>query len=518
MQKTKSHNPDILNCLANLSSDEIPATPNVANEMLDMIPGEIWANKDARFLDPCCKSGVFLREIAKRLVSGLEKKIPDKQKRINHILKNQLFGIAITELTSLISRRSVYCNKTANGKYSICSAFDDEQGNIIFEDIKHTWGKDDKCVLCKASKKLDRSSDLETHAYQFIHTKNAEEIFNMKFDVVIGNPPYHLEDAGDSTSSSPIYQNFIEQAKKLNPRFLSMIVPSRWFAGGKGMDTFRKTMLSDRRISHLFDFPVSKDVFPGIKLIGGVCYFLWERGRDGPCIVTTQMKAMNDTTTRELHQFDTFVRFNKAVSILEKIKAKDYPSLSTQISKQKPFGLRTYARPTGKGTITLYATKKIGTIEKSAIPKGMDMLKSWKVLMTKAYGEGGEVREYPRMILNKPIVAKPNSACTETYIVVGKYNSKIEAENLDKYLRTKFLRLLVGLRKNTQDITDDRFSFVPLLSMKKEWSDTKLNAHFGLTADEISFISMIVRPMESKEEVAQKATNKKIKTKNKAKK
>ena len=274
------------------------------------------------------------------------------------------------------------------------------------------------------------------------------------------------------------------------------------------MDTFRETMLSDRRISHLFDFPVSKDVFPGIKLIGGVCYFLWERDRNGPCIVTTQMKDINDTTTRNLSQFDILVRFNKAVSILEKIEAKGYPSLSTQISTQKPFGLRTYEKPTGKGTITLYATKQKGKIEKSAITKGMDMLESWKVLMTKAYGEGGEVREYPRMILNKPILAEPNSACTETYIVVGKYNSKREAENLDKYMRTKFLRLLVGLRKNTQDVTKDRFLFVPLLPMTKAWTDDKLNAHFGLTADEISFIDMIVRPMESKEEVAQKATKK----------
>ena len=275
------------------------------------------------------------------------------------------------------------------------------------------------------------------------------------------------------------------------------------------MTDFRETMLNDRQLSHLFDFPVSKDVFPGIKLIGGVCYFLWERDRNGPCVVTTQMKDVNDTMTRDLSQFDTFVRFNRAVSILEKITAKGYPSLSTQISKQKPFGLRTYERPTGTGTITLYANKTIGKIKKSAITKGMDMLESWKVLMSKGYGEGGEVREYPRMILNKPIVAEPNSACTETYIVVGKYNSKREAENLDKYLRTKFLRLLVGLRKNTQDITDDRFSFVPLLSMKKEWNDTKLNAHFGLTPDEIAFIDQIVRPMEPKEEVAQKVTKKK---------
>mgnify|MGYP001569353812 CR=1 FL=1 len=497
MLKSANYNPDVLTCLANLSSDEVFTPPQMANQILDLLPKKIWSDENARFLDPFCKSGVFLREIARRLDAGLEQEIPDKQKRINHIFKNQLFGIAITELTSLLSRRSVYCSKIANGKYSVCETFDNPQGNIRFERIEHTW-ENGKCVFCGANEtEYDRGTALETHAYEFIHSEKPEEIFNMKFDVIIGNPPYQLSDAGESTGSSPIYHIFIEQAKKLNPRFLSMIIPSRWFAGGKGLDNFRDTMLKDRRISRLVDYPIASDIFPGVKVIGGICYFLWERDYNGSCRVTTRMNGMDDTMDRSLDQFDTFVRFNKAISILEKVKAKGYSSMSEQVSRQKPFGLRTFIKPQKQGGVTLYANKAVGKISKSEITTGKEMLDAWKVLISRGYGEGGEARDYPRMIMGKPIIAPPESACTETYIVVGAYKTEAEAANLATYLRTKFLRFLVGLRKNTQDITKDRFAFVPQLPMTKTWTDKKLYAHFGLTADEVAFIESMVRPMES---------------------
>jgi site-specific DNA-methyltransferase (adenine-specific) len=493
---SSNYNPDILSCLANLSSDEVFTPPQLANHLLDLLPNNLWSDKNARFYDPVCKSGVFLREIAKRLDLGLEKKIPDKQARINHIFKNQLFGTAITELTALLSRRSVYCSKTANGKYSVCEVFDNPQGNIIFERIEHSW-QNRRCIFCGTSQqKYDRGIELETHAYQLIHTEKPEEIFKMKFDVIVGNPPYQLSDEGDSTGSSPVYNLFVEQAKKLNPRFISMIIPSRWFAGGKGLSGFRDTMLKDRRISQLIDYPIASDVFPGVKLIGGVCYFLWERDYSGPCRVTTRMKDMEDTMSRPLDQFDTFVRFNKAISILKKVKTKKYRSMSEQVSKQKPFGLRTFVKPTGKGTVKLYANKAVGKIQKSEISSGKDMLGLWKVFISMGYGEGGETRGYPRMIMGKPIVAPPSSACTETYIVIGTYQTDVEAINLDSYLRTKFLRFLVGLRKNTQHITRDRFLFVPLLPMTKTFTDQKLYSHFGLSEDEIAFIESMVRPME----------------------
>lgn len=497
---TSAYNPDVLTCLANLSSDEVFTPPPLANEILNHLPPELWCDKNARFIDPFCKSGVFLREITKRLLVGLENEIPDRQTRINHILQKQVFGIAITEMTALLSRRSVYCSKFANSKYSICDGLADKEGNIRLKRTDHVWKKG-RCTYCGASEEaFDREDGLERHAYEFIHTEKPDEIFKMKFDVVVGNPPYQLSDDGAGASASPIYQLFVEQAKKLNPRFLCMIIPARWYAGGKGLDEFRAAMLGDKRISRLVDYPVASDVFPGVKLNGGVCYFLRERDREGDCEITTRMSGTEDSMVRRLDQFDIFVRFNKGISILEKVLAKKHRYLSDQVLSRKPFGLDTLKRPTGKGDVTLYANKSVGKFEIEAIVHAKEIIGKWKVLLSMAYGEGGEAREYPRMITGRPIVAPPPSACTETYIVVGAYESRIEAENLASFLRTKFVRLLIALRKNTQHITKDRFAFVPALPMTKEWSDKKLYAHFGITEEEAAFIETIVRPMEVERE------------------
>lgn len=328
------YNPDVLSCLANLSNDEVFTPPEIVNKMLDMLPQELFRNPDTTFLDPACKTGVFLREIAKRLIVGLEPQFPDLQERLDHIFHNQLYGIAITELTSWLSRRGVYCSKFPHSEFSV-SYFDEEHqdGNVRFKRLQHTWDppklmrdingrKIGKCVFCGAARdEYDRDEELETYAYEFIHRSNPEEIFNMKFDVIIGNPPYQLSDGGNGKSAKPIYQLFVDKAKKLNPRYLSMIIPSRWFSGGKGLDDFRKSMLSDRRMKKIVDYENFKDVFPGVDLAGGACYFLWEKDYNGMCEVVNYNKDNPSSMMRYLDDNEIFIRQNMAVEIVKKVQS-----------------------------------------------------------------------------------------------------------------------------------------------------------------------------------------------------
>jgi site-specific DNA-methyltransferase (adenine-specific) len=493
----KNYNPDVLTCLANLSNDEVFTPPNLVNNILDLLPKELWSKPDAKFLDPVSKSGVFLREIAKRLMTGLEKKIPNKQKRINHIFGNQLYGIAITELTALLSRRSVYCSKTANGKYSICETFDNEQGNIRYERMQHTW-QNSKCTYCGASQEVyDRGHEAESYAYNFIHTDNPEKIFNMKFDVIIGNPPYQLSDGGFGKSAAPLYHKFVEQAKKLNPKYLMMIIPSRWFAGGKGLDEFRNNMLNDKSIKVLVDYWDSTDCFPGVDIAGGICYFLRDKDYKGDCEIINIHREKITKSKRPLNEFETLVRFGVAAEIIKKIKAYKENDMSQQVSSRKPFGLATNERPMKKGDLTLLWNGGTGPYDSSKIEVGKELIEKWKVITSKvSYDHGGQPdKEGKRRVLSKIEILPPKTICTETYIIAGSFDKRKDCENLVAYLKTKFVRFLVSQLSFSQDITKDRFSFVPIQDFSKEWTDEKLYKKYRLTEEEIAFIESMIRPM-----------------------
>jgi len=503
MLNSNNYNPDVLNCLANLSSDEVFTPPRLVNKMLDLLPPEIWRDRNATFLDPVCKTGVFLREIAKRLDAGLEKEIPDKQERVNHIFSKQLFGIAITELTALLSRRSVYCSKTANGKYSVCTTLDNPQGNIRFQRIEHTWGKG-KCKHCGASqtKNYDRGTELETHAYEFIHTERPEEIFKMKFDVIVGNPPYQLDDGGFGRSASPIYHKFVQQAKKLRPRFLTMIIPSRWFAGGKGLNNFRAEMLNDDHIRKIMDFEDAKECFPGVDIAGGICYFLWEKDSTGPCEIVNMHNGTEVVSTRNLNEFATFVRHSQAIPIVRKVLAKKEKRMHEQVSSYKPFGLRTFVKPQKTGDITLSWQKGEGPYNSKDIKVGIEMIDKWKVISSRSGHDhaGNPGKDGRRRVLSKIDILPPGTICTETYLVIGVYTTETQARNLVAYMQTRFFRFLVSLFMYSHSITKDTYAFVPILDMNIRWTDDMLYKRYGLTAEEITFIESKIRPMEPNNE------------------
>lgn len=520
-------NPDVLTCIANLSNDEVFTPPEFANRMLDTLAeswaenhngANLWADKTVKFLDPCAKSGVFLREITARLTKGLRDKIPKLEDRVEHILTTQVFGIGITHLTSLLARRSLYCSKHARGKHSIARSFASDEGNIWFKRIEHSW-HDGKCGYCGASEKTFAHGDgRETHAYTFIHTDDIKtklaEIFggDMQFDVIIGNPPYQLSDGGGGggASATPIYNLFVEAALSLEPRYAVMITPSRWFSGGKGLDNFRDRMLRDHRFVRLVDFPQLYDVFPGVKIRGGISYWLWGRDHNGGCEVVTMIgnEVVGKPVVRKLDAYDVLVRRNEAVRILDKVacyrvNAQQEPSLGNHVSARRPFGLtnqRGRATPIGmKNPVLVYGNQHMSYLERTSITSNIGWVNKWKVLLVKAHGTSGRD---DMTILGEPVVAEPETACTETYLVIGTCDTEVEARNLAAYMRTRFVRFLVSLRKITQNITRDSYKFVPFLPMNYLWTDEDLYKRYGVTSDQVAFIESLIaeRPSDDSTE------------------
>ncbi|MBL3677512.1 MAG: Eco57I restriction-modification methylase domain-containing protein [Alphaproteobacteria bacterium] len=503
----RGRNPDVLTCIANLSNDEVFTPPEFANRMLDTLAAawaadhsgaNLWTDSTARFLDPFTKSGVFLREITGRLTAGLKDQIPDLQARVTHILTKQVYGIGITQLTSLLARRSVYCSKFANGPHSIVKSFAHEQGNIWFERTEHSW-EGGKCRFCGASQRaLDRGEDQETHAYAFIHTDDIQTRINdifggtMQFDVIIGNPPYQLDDGGFGKSAAPIYHLFVEQAKTLDPRYLIMVTPSRWMAGGKGLDKYRERMLADKRMKAIIDHPKLYEGFPGVKIRGGISYFLWSREHNGPCEVQTiwEGKPTGPAVARHLDAYDVLVRRNEAVPILEKVKAKGEPTLDRRVSSRKPFGFATnFAGKASAARLTdpvkLFANQRVGYVERQDIVVNPQWIDKWKILMTAVQGTSAAVET---KFLSKPIIAEPGTACTETYLVAGVFETEQEAQYYARYLKTRLVRFLVSLRKVTQHATRDVYGFVPDLPLNQKWTDSKLYKRYGFTSEEVAFV------------------------------
>jgi site-specific DNA-methyltransferase (adenine-specific) len=523
----RGRNPDVLTCIANLSNDEVFTPPELANRMLDKLAeawaesndgADIWADSSIRFLDPCTKSGVFLREISSRLTRGLGAEIPDLQNRVDHILTQQVFGIGTTRLTSLLARRSLYCSKHANGAHSVARSFDSDEGNIWFERTEHSWANG-KCTFCGGSEQsLDRGEGMETHAYAFIHTDDIQarvaELFGgqMQFDVIIGNPPYQLNTDGFGTQARPIYQRFVQQAKALDPRFLCMVIPARWFAGGMGLDEFRESMLTDNRVRSIDDYLTASDVFPGIGLKGGVCYFLWDRDNLGACRVTTHYKDQPPSTaTRPLLEkgADVFIRFNAGLSILKKVAAietgsnkslelPDAKKFMNVVSSIGAFGLDSTFRGKQKKSgddLKVYRNGGVGYVARAEIAKEQNVFDKWKVFIGRAAPGTGNKDTYPHKILSTPFIGEPGSISSWTYMHIGPFKTRTQAESVLSYLSCRFTRFLILLHKPSADTTRKVYTFVPKQEWTKQWTDEALYKKYGITEEEIAFIETLVRPM-----------------------
>jgi site-specific DNA-methyltransferase (adenine-specific) len=394
--------------------------------------------------------------------------------------------------------------------------------------MEHTW-EGEKCRFCGASRKtLDRGEGLETHAYPFIHTDDIQtrigDIFggNMQFDVIIGNPPYQLDDGGFGTSSMPIYHKFVEQAKALEPRFLTMVIPSRWLFGGRGLDDFRNAMLNDMRIRKLVDYTDSRQVFPSVDVAGGICYFVWDRDNPGECLVVEFEHGMESReSVRPLLEegADVFIRSNRALPILKKIVEIERRDAGTaqhgfslalpeskrfdqQVSAQKPFGLRTFFRGVDKKSsnhdvLVLQSGGRAWT-SRAEITTGKDLIDKWKVFTSKSSSEhAGRVdKNGQRRVLSLSGVIPPGSVVTETYVLLGAYDTEREARNCFSYVVTRFFRFLIAVRSSAQDLARSTYQFVPLQDFSTPWTDEMLYAKYGVTDEEIAYIDKLIRPME----------------------
>jgi superfamily II DNA or RNA helicase len=434
---------------------------------------EIWDKEDAKILEINSKSGLYPLLAAYNLYTERLSRQHQPEDKVyrdlwNGILSENIYVLSKTRMAEQITKRTLAGYK--NTKLNITTV-----ENIInkFKDESYSFEEDLQI-------KFKIGGD-------------------MKFDIIIGNPPYQQSDGGHGTSAMPIYQTFVEQAIKLKPRYASMIMPARWYSGGKGLDEFRDKMLHDRHLRKIVDYPEAIDAFQGVQIKGGVMYFLWDRDDSGDVEVSTFRKdRIISTLTRPLLEdgATTFIRYNEAIPILKKVQSKHEESLTNQVSSMKPFGLRTFVKAASKSDpnkVKLYQNGGIGYIDRNEITKNKELIDKYKVLIPRA-GSGSD--SFPHSILGKPFVAEPNTACTETYIVLGSYDDKRQCDNLTRYVTTRFFRLMVLLIKSTQDAAGRVYRHVPMQDFTQEWTDEKLYKKYGITDEEITFIESMIRPME----------------------
>jgi site-specific DNA-methyltransferase (adenine-specific) len=495
--------PDILEVIANLSNSEVFTPPRIANDVLDLLPEHVWNDPTLRWLDPASKTGVFPREITRRLMVGLADVMPDESTRLRHILRHMIHAIAITNMTGMMSRRSLYCSTDASSLHSVTKMASPD-GNVWHGRTEHRFDNRGKCEECGgASTQLEVAGRDDNYAYAFIHSRGKAQLaeaIDMRFDVIVGNPPYQM-DAADGNRTIPIYNLFVEEAKRLNPRYLLFITPSRWMAGGLGLNEYRASMLSDARIRKLVDFPDASDVFPGVEIKGGVCYFLWDRDNSGTCESTLRRGTdVVGPTVRDLGAHDVFVRDARALTVLERVRERHEPSITEMLAADKEFGMtsnwpdfRVKARPTDVAFhYNVKGSRRVGGMARKSVPKSAHLIDSWKVLVPQAGSDGGQ--KIPDVVLGTMMVVEPPSVCTQTYLFFY-CTTREQAESIHSYVRTRFVRFLVSLRKMTQHATRSTYTWVPQQTWDRTWTDVELYQKYGITKEEQAYIESMVKEM-----------------------
>ena len=517
----KNYNPDILETIANLSNDEVFTPPKLANEILNLLPEEVWSNPNLTFLDPAVKTGIFLREITSRLIDGLADQIPDLQERVNHILTKQVFGIGITELTTLMARRTVYCSTTANGEFSICTEFDDEKGNIIFPDTEHTWDKNGRCEFCGANRSsYGGGGNRENYAYPFIHDNFKKEFGNMKFDVIIGNPPYQLSvgNTGANASYAPaIYHLFVDKAIELNPKYITMIIPSKWMTdSAEGIPkSWINKMLTSEKIEKVHDFEDSNEIFRDVGIAGGVNYFLWNNDKNKyECEYTYKSDGKVRKRLIKMNEFDgnfiirnpiahgIFHKVNKHSENYYKDKKNNFQNFVATygLGGDLSTSWRGYSKSRNKdNNIKYYVSKTTngvshGWVSEKNIGRNLHVINKHKIFIPRIYGGGSGDKK----ILGKAIYGEPNSVASSTYAIIGADNNltKESAMNVISYIESKFFRFMVKILKTTPSATQRVYQLVPLQDFSKSWTDEELYKKYKLTQEEIDYIEENIDEMK----------------------
>jgi hypothetical protein len=477
-----------------ISDSEVRTPSWLCKEMVAAIPDDelAAAARDGKaFLDIASKSGEFALALYQRLVgelridpaavSGAIYSIPTSP--IAYEFTRRFYEILALDVNNIARSITAYdlVEQSANGR-----RLARDVASVLRENTT-SWSDRD----------LDR--------------KPLEGSTQMEFSAVVGNPPYQADDGGFGTSAGPIYQLFVDLGKQLDPRFLSMVIPSRWFAGGKGLTDFRTEMLHDDRIRSLHDYLTASDVFPDVGFKGGVCFFLRDRDNPGDCTVTTQYHGETPSVaTRPLLEkgADVFIRFNEGLSILKKVmevegaggtlSLPDGKRFDRLVSSRKPFGLTTTFKGNSQknsGDVLVYRNGGIGYTPRASISAGGELIDNWKLFVSYAAPGTGNKDTYPHRVISTPFLGEPGSTSTETYLCIGPFSSRTQAVNARSYLFCRLPRLLIQLRKASQHVTQKVYSFVPVQDFSRPWSDAELYARYGLSDDEISFVERMVRPM-----------------------